>query len=379
MTTRDSKVRWSVLAFGLVASSLFSCLKLPTGDGFDANSDAQNTDCGSGCSNSGGTGGWGGTGGTAGSSGSSASGGSAGSVGGGTTPCLQGKWSSPTCGGARSVTLSFESNGHGEFTNPDCTGQCQSLVFPYTYTATGDSVTLHYGVPNDFTCEGVTGPQHPNQPGDDSMTFTCEGNDLETTTSLGTAQYDRVGTAAGGTGGSGGTSGSGGTGGSGGMTDPGGVVDYWNNGVWHGHLYAVSSGESATIERNGRCASGVVEADASSQSNALLGWNVNQLEGSDLALRWTPSSPDLSLQYNITAAAGAPFQLNIIDGSGQVWCVRLANEAGSVRFQDFNTSCWNGLGEPYDGATPIRDIQVLVPSTSSPRPFDFCVNTLIPY
>jgi len=374
MKMRGSNIRHGVFALGLIASALFSCMQLPTSD--DALGDYDTDDGDDGCAGSSScpsSGGAGGSGGAAGSAGSAGSGGAA-------APCLQGKWSSPTCGGARAVTLSFESNGHGEFTNPDCTGRCQSLVFPYSYTVAGKSVTLHYGVPNDFTCEGVSGPRHPDQPKDDSMTFTCEGDALETETSLGKAPYTRIGGSSGGSGGSGGGQASGGTGGTGALSDPGGVVDYWNNGPWHGHLYAVSSGATTTIERNGRCASGVVPADATFQTNALLGWNINQLEGSQLALRWTPSSPDLSLQYDITAASGAPFQLNIIDGTGQVWCVRLANEAGSVRFQDFNTRCWDDLGEPYDGVTPIKDIQVLVQSEAAqPRPFNFCVKTLIPY
>ena len=390
------EVRWGVLAAGLVLGALGCPLAPPTvAEDGEEDDDCTGADCSDGPSGSGGSGGFSGSGGLGGGSSVGGSGSSS------TGPCIEGRWVTPACDGAAEVSLTFDSNGRGKLVLPECTGICNDMVFGYDYELTSDSnVTLHYGVPEDVVCDGFDGPPHPEQPEDDHLYFTCTETKLVTISpASGVAEYTRAGAApdgAGGTGaggaggqGTGGTGGSagtgsggfgpGGSGGSGGSVG-GGVgsgIGYWESGPWHGHLYAVTSGSDTWIERDGLCASGVVEADPTYESNALLGWNINQDEGSEEAPLWTPGDPELSLVYAINAFEGGPFQINLVDGAGQFWCARPEADVGAVPLTEFNTRCWDDLGEAYDGSTPIQGIQILVQSLESePRAFDFCMSTL---
>jgi hypothetical protein len=363
-----------MLAVGLVGSSLASCVpEVSDGNGDD------DSCIGASCPASLGSISQGGSSGTAGSGGGRTGNGGTTST---ATPCLEGIWETPACGGDKSQTLTFTSDSQGAFTNPECTGICNDMVFPYRYDLSGSSVTLFYGVPGEVTCDGFSGPPRPPQPKNDTFSFTCSPTQLVTTTSSGSVTYHRVGNAPGGSGGSGSMGGSGGSGSLGGSGGSGtsvgdSSIGYWTNGAWHGHLYTVSAGSNSTIERTGLCARGSVSADASFQSNALWGWNISQTEGSPAADRWSPTTN--SVHYDISPSLGEPLQLNIITGTGQVWCTRPSTSVGNVLLTDFNTTCWDGQGEFYDGVTPLQGIQVLVLSNDShAQPFDFCVNDLSP-
>jgi hypothetical protein len=103
--------------------------------------------------------------------------------------CLEGTWAEdPADCAGMPITLSFQ-GGTGRFTNPDCNGICTPIVFPYSYTVSGDTVTLNYATPPPVTCDGESYPI--DQPANDTFSFTCEGNTLTTTTSLGTTTYRR--------------------------------------------------------------------------------------------------------------------------------------------------------------------------------------------
>jgi hypothetical protein len=104
--------------------------------------------------------------------------------------CLTGIWETSVCKGAQHQTLSFDNDGKGSFTNPDCNNICSDLIFPYTYSVTGSSVTLNYTQPEPVSCSGYS-TQTPPKPKDDVFEFICSGNQLTTTTSLGTVIHTR--------------------------------------------------------------------------------------------------------------------------------------------------------------------------------------------
>ncbi len=104
--------------------------------------------------------------------------------------CPIGNWKTPSCGGAKQQQLLLNSDGSGSFTNPDCNNICDPLKFPFNYTVSGSSVTLRYTTPPSVACEGY-GQQQPPRPKDDTFQFSCSGNQMTTTTSLGTIIYTK--------------------------------------------------------------------------------------------------------------------------------------------------------------------------------------------
>jgi alpha-tubulin suppressor-like RCC1 family protein len=113
-----------------------------------------------------------------------------GGTGGINNSCLVGTWATPSCGGAKQQTLSFDSFGSGKFINPDCSNICTPLGFPYIYTVGGSSLTLTYGTPDYVDC-GASGAGTPSTPSADTMTFTCSVSQLTTTTALGSVTYTK--------------------------------------------------------------------------------------------------------------------------------------------------------------------------------------------
>jgi hypothetical protein len=154
------------------------------------------------------------------------------------------------------------------------------------------------------------------------------------------------------------------------------ATNYLDDGEWHGNLYSISSDALGSIERTGMCARGDVPADPTYASHALWGWNIDQEEDAQVVGRWSPTTD--AIYYDVASSYGAPLRLNIYEGgSGQTWCVEISDGSGYVSLTDFNTTCWDGDGEFYDGVTPLQGVQVLVPGNGSrEQPFDFCINDL---
>jgi len=185
----------------------------------------------------------------------------------------------------------------------------------------------------------------------------------------------------GGEGGSGAEGGFAGDGGASGEADAGGVgpveggLGYLEQGAWHGYLYAGVDAMSSVV-RDGMCISGTVAVDPLSESFALWGWNVSQELESE-AGSWTPDTTDLF--YDLSAEGGASLRSNIYDELGSTYCYILPDESGNATLTDFNTQCWDGEGEYYDGAVPLVGVQVLVPGNDQdPQPFSVCVQEILP-
>ena len=62
-------------------------------------------------------------------------------------------------------------------------------------------------------------------------------------------------------------------------------------------------------------------------------------------------------------------------GENDRWCYTIEEVQGPIfaQYSEFNTRCWDGSGNPYNGE-PISAIVFLVPGTTQDTPFDFCVN-----
>jgi len=104
------------------------------------------------------------------------------------------------------------------------------------------------------------------------------------------------------------------------------------------------------------------DAARNEASFALWGWNVNQEEGSPDIASWDPNVENL--RYDVSNFYGEPLRLQLIDDQGVTYCYQLPDEFGEVPFTAFNTTCWDNLGTPYDGSTPLVGVQVLVPGNT---------------
>jgi hypothetical protein len=71
-----------------------------------------------------------------------------------------------------------------------------------------------------------------------------------------------------------------------------------------------------------------------------------------------------------------------LDGSGRKggkWCAAIRGDRGELDWVQFNSSCWDGSGEVYDGQVPLTNVMVLVPgSDTDDVVFDFCINSIEP-
>lgn len=110
----------------------------------------------------------------------------------GGSACLHGTWRTDTCNGAKTHTLSFTTANNGHYVMPDCNGVCtKPLDYHYDYSVSGSNVTLRYTGSSEILCDGS--PVTPPKPtSNDTLEFSCAGDTLTTTTSLGTKTYTRV-------------------------------------------------------------------------------------------------------------------------------------------------------------------------------------------
>ena len=142
--------------------------------------------------------------------------------------------------------------------------------------------------------------------------------------------------------------------------------------------YEAGSGSTITLtyDANSFCAKGTVAANATYNSWAGVGFNVNQSQtgasGSTGSLVFSGSS----ITVNYINRAGSILEYQLWDGTNY-WCYRLppATIATAVKipFTSLNTRCWDNLGTTFPSGTPVTTVQLVVPgSASSPTPFDYC-------
>lgn len=98
------------------------------------------------------------------------------------TECLVGDWKQPTqCGLIQHWIFNCidqsTGQGTGSFSNPDCNGVCDPMIFNFHYTTDGSNITLLYDNPQPMVnCSGTM-----VQTGDGTNTtfgYECSGNTL---------------------------------------------------------------------------------------------------------------------------------------------------------------------------------------------------------
>lgn len=114
----------------------------------------------------------------------SGNGGGGNSGGGGA--CIEGTWYSSACGDSKGVVWKFGSNGKGSFSNKDCNGICNPIVFSFSYSISGKTCSISYDAKQPVVkCNGYPDTAPP-KPKDESFTFTCDANKLTVTSGSGT-------------------------------------------------------------------------------------------------------------------------------------------------------------------------------------------------
>lgn len=92
--------------------------------------------------------------------------------------CYEGTWYSPACGDSKGVIWTLKSDKTGSFSNKDCNGICTPMVFSFTYTVSGNTISVVYDALQPIVkCTGYADSRPPTpKPG--SFTYTCDGDKL---------------------------------------------------------------------------------------------------------------------------------------------------------------------------------------------------------
>lgn len=111
--------------------------------------------------------------------------------GGSGNSCLEGTWFSDACGDPQGVVWKFNSGGTGSFSNPDCNGICNPIVFNFSYSVSGSTCSISYDAQQPVVlCTGFD-PLSPPSPSDESFEFECSGSTLTVNSSNGTAVFTK--------------------------------------------------------------------------------------------------------------------------------------------------------------------------------------------
>jgi hypothetical protein len=122
---------------------------------------------------------------------------------------------------------------------------------------------------------------------------------------------------------------------------------------------------------------------------ALLGFNLNEAAASATQCVYNPTSlpvlPAVTLTGTGVAVSyvrrtGSNIRIQLQGPTGATnaadrWCYTITQVQGPVfaPFTAFNTACYNNSGTFYTMDKPISAISFLVPGTTAPSPFDYCI------
>ncbi len=176
----------------------------------------------------------------------------------------------------------------------------------------------------------------------------------------------------------------------GGMAAGGANGSYYVNGPWAGYVWtATCTGSSITgdfsthMTGSPYCVSGSVAPASDYSGWAMLGWNINQTQGSSTPNgTWTPSNINSGgVLISVSNSGGSALRVQIAGpnastDSSDTWCAAVTGAGGLIPWTSFNTACWDNSGTAYAGQ-PISNVEVLVPGGNiAAVPFDFCLNSL---
>jgi hypothetical protein len=271
-------------------------------------------------------------------------------------------------------------------------------------SAVGGGDTATGGTSGSGHCEpGAVGcPCYANQ--------TCNGG-LDCVRSVCTGQASGGGSGAGGSPGTGGTTATGGaanpTGGTttggvatgglpsgGSATSTGGADTRYTNGPWAGYVWTAVSGTGSTISPTNFdahtpgtafCASGTVGPMTDYSGVGIIGYNINQAQGSTVLGTFTPSST-AGIKVTFTNPGGSVLRLQIQGPNGSTdekdrWCYPLTGSSGTITipWTSFNTYCWGGSGTTYYSGQALQAVMLLVPGDAkSAVSFSICLSAIGP-
>jgi hypothetical protein len=160
----------------------------------------------------------------------------------------------------------------------------------------------------------------------------------------------------------------------------------WGGYAWTyaGPATAGVNGTVSSIEAAGSlCYSGVVAAQENYGGIAMLGFNINQVDG-----QGTPADNTTlggaGINLSLVNETSSPLRVQIQsapDAAGSIatWCVEVEGSGGFYRWDQFNTACWAPEeGTTYNGE-PVNVIAVTVSGQNvEDHEFAFCLNKLTP-
>lgn len=145
----------------------------------------------------------------------------------------------------------------------------------------------------------------------------------------------------------------------------------------------VNSSVSSIESAGSLCYSGAVAAHEGYDGIAMVGFNINQVDGANTpADNVTPSGAGVNLSLENTTSSPLRIQIQSApDAAGniQTWCSEVRGSGGFYRWEEFNTQCWSPeTGVPYN-REPINVIAITVSGDNlADRDFSFCVNKITP-
>jgi hypothetical protein len=164
--------------------------------------------------------------------------------------------------------------------------------------------------------------------------------------------------------------------------------------AWQGYLYTSTYGAGTitpvcaqapspaapcfSMSNAQLCVSGNVPPDPMGANGALLGWNINHPKTAtvDGTLATTGTGVTLTVAGSI---AGFRVQIEDAAATPTRWCFDLPATTGAtvaIPWTSFRTNCYtptDPTSVPYVVGTPIKDIQIVVPSQGAATPFNFCL------
>ena len=164
---------------------------------------------------------------------------------------------------------------------------------------------------------------------------------------------------------------------------------YFTSGQWHGYFWTAHHADGTTLRATNFatarfdapiCIQGMVAPTPDSTGNAILGANLNQAEGGEMAVQTiAPSLDGIQIDLNNRAGSELRVQIQALDGSTNDrarWCAVVRGPGGFIPWASFTTSCWTGGGTPYQ-REPISGAMLLVPGTTGAAvPYEVCLNAL---
>ncbi len=144
------------------------------------------------------------------------------------------------------------------------------------------------------------------------------------------------------------------------------------------------NGTVSSIQSAGNlCYSGVVAAHESYGGIAMLGLNINQVDGANtLAENTTLGGAGINLSLVNETSSSLRIQIQSApDAAGSIatWCVEVRGSGGFYPWNEFNTQCWSPeTGVIYNGE-PVNVVAVTVSGQNvEDHEFAFCLNKVTP-